>query len=579
MTVATTDKTGPTVPTHAELDARLAALASHAYDWTQLAPRAKADLLQETRRLLGIHAQHIVDLSVIGKGIPPASPWAGEEWLTGPWAIANHLNGYIRTLRALEAGRKPTPVRVRTRPDGQVVARVFPTTLADRVMVNGVTADVWMQHHVTAATLEQHTASGYPDPGHNGQTALVLGGGNVSSIPALDVLYELLAHQRVVLLKMNPVNDYLTEVLRDVFEPLIRAGYVDIVRGDTKAGEHLTQHPLIDKIHITGSARSHDAIVFGPGKAGARRKATDNPRLNKPISSELGGVGPVIVVPGPWSPTEVDFHAENIATMRLHNAGSNCVAAQCVLLPRQWEPGRRLVSQIRRTFTEVPPRTVHYPGAQESLDEVRRHYPDAEVFGEGKRQRILVTALDDTSDPHGFERETFSPALFEVTLPPSDPADFLRAAVDFANRRLMGTLGATILIHPTTRRELGTKFDAALADLRYGAIGVNVWNAVAFLLADATWGAFPGHTLADIQSGIGVVHNSLLFESPEKTVVSGPFAPFPRSIRHRELNLSTRPPWLVTHRRAAEVGREASRFAIDPDLSRLGRIVANGLRP
>src|SRR5260221_3224460 len=51
---------------------------------------------------------------------------------------------------------------------------------------------------------------------------------------------------------------------------------------------------------------------------------------------------------------------------------------------------------------------------------------------------------------------------------------------------------------------------AAVEDLRYGAIGLNVWNAVAFLLAQATWGAYPGHTLDDIQSGIGVVRNSFL---------------------------------------------------------------------
>ncbi|MEU2237490.1 hypothetical protein ABZ585_42055, partial [Streptomyces vietnamensis] len=28
----------------------------------------------------------------------------------------------------------------------------------------------------------------------------------------------------------------------------------------------------------------------------------------------------------------------------------------------------------------------------------------------------------------------------------------------------------------------------------------------------ATWGAYPGHTLDDVQSGIGIVHNALLLD-------------------------------------------------------------------
>ena len=37
----------------------------------------------------------------------------------------------------------------------------------------------------------------------------------------------------------------------------------------------------------------------------------------------------------------------------------------------------------------------------------------------------------------------------------------------------------------------------------------------------ATWGPYPGHTPQDIQSGAGIVRNSLLIENVEKTVAWG----------------------------------------------------------
>ena len=42
-------------------------------------------------------------------------------------------------------------------------------------------------------------------------------------------------------------------------------------------------------------------------------------------------------------------------------------------------------------------------------------------------------------------------------------------------------------------------------------------------LVSPTWGAYPGHTPEDIQSGSGVVHNTWLFDHPEKSVVRAPF--------------------------------------------------------
>jgi aldehyde dehydrogenase (NAD(P)+) len=156
--------------------------------------------------------------------------------------------------------------------------------------------------------------------------------------------------------------------------------------------------------------------------------------------------------------------------------------------------------------------------------------------------------------------------------------DYLERAVDFCNDTLWGTLGANIIIHPTTARVHARALDRAIARLRYGCIGVNAWTGVGFLLAQVSWGAFPGHTIDDIQSGTGVVHNSLLFDRPEKSVVRAPFHPYPRSLAHGRPTLLPTPPWFVTHRRAHAVTERLTRFEADHAGRRLPGIFVAALR-
>ena len=38
--------------------------------------------------------------------------------------------------------------------------------------------------------------------------SLILGAGNVSSIPLLDTIYDMVVNRHCILLKLNPVNEY-----------------------------------------------------------------------------------------------------------------------------------------------------------------------------------------------------------------------------------------------------------------------------------------------------------------------------------------------------------------------------------
>ena len=50
---------------------------------------------------------------------------------------------------------------------------------------------------------------------------------------------------------------------------------------------------------------------------------------------------------------------------------------------------------------------------------------------------------------------------------------------------------------------------------------MNCWSGVGYFLPKLTWGAMPGHTARDIQSGRGLVHNGCLYKRVQRSVLRG----------------------------------------------------------
>ncbi|MFB7614901.1 aldehyde dehydrogenase family protein [Kitasatospora sp. NPDC056181] len=578
MTVATPAGSAPAEPgARPELDALLAELADGERRWAATPLTGRVALLGRVHAAVAAEAQAWVRTASRIKLLADDSPLTGEEWMSGPYALLTSLDALARSLRAVAAGRSPLDgARFGRAPGGRVTVPVLPLTAHDRLLLNGFTAEVWMPPGTDAETVRRRAGLGALDPQRTGGVGLVLGAGNITSIAPLDVLYELIAHNRVVLLKLNPVLGDLEPVYRRALAPLIEYGVLRIVSGGGDVGGYLAHHPGVAHVHITGSLATHDVVAFGPGEEGRARKATGTPLLTKPMTSELGGVSPVIVVPGEWSEADLRYQAEHIATQRLHNSGHNCIATQLVLLGEDWPQRETFLRLLRTALERLPARPAWYPGSAQRLADAAASHPGAEWQGaEGSR---LLVDLGDGRDAATLETtEYFAPVLGVLTLPGTG-ADFLDRAVETANRDLVGTLGANILVDPATLRRLGPAFDDALAALRYGTIAVNAWTALGFLTATAPWGAYPGHTVDDAQSGIGVVHNALLIDGPERTVVRGPFRPFPRSVAGGEWALFPKPPWFVTARSAALTGRRLTRFAARPSWTRMPGVFAAAFR-
>ncbi|MEW2479286.1 aldehyde dehydrogenase family protein [Mycobacterium sp. NPDC049093] len=558
-----------------QIDQALDDLAEGEKTWASLSLAARRGLLDEVRALTVRHATEWVDAAVGIKQLDPASPLVGEEWMSGPYSLVAGLAALSESLTKLEACRSPLDgAEFGYAPGGRTTVKALPLNTFDQLLLSGFSAEVWLQPGIEKAEAIRSAGLAQRDPSRTHGVGAVLGAGNIFSIAPLDTIYELYANNRVVALKLNPITDPLQPVLTKVLAPFIAVGAVRILTGGAEVGTYLVQHKLVDHVHMTGSALTYDAIVFGTGEEGARRKAADEPVLDKEMTAELGGVSPTIVLPGSWSAADIEFQANHVATQRLHNNGYNCVAAQVVVLPKHWAQRDEFIAAIRKAFNDAPARPAYYPGSDVRVAGADTSYPDAQHLG-SRGARVLVV---DPADREALLcTEYFGPVLGVIELDVPDD-QFAEEAVRVANDEFVGTLGVNIIAHPDSIKNMGDKFDRLVEQLRYGTIAINAWTGVGYLTPTATWGAFPGHRRNDIQSGVGVVHNAFLLDRPERTVVRGPFRPAPRSVFRGEWSLSPKPPWFVNNRTAATTGRLLVDFAGAPGWSKLPAIFASALR-
>ena len=285
-----------------------------------------------------------------------------------------------------------------------------------------------------------------------------------------------------------------------------------------------------------------------PGPEQAARRARNEPLLTKPITSELGAVSPVLVVPGPWDERRLAFQAESVAGAVTHNASFNCNAAKLLVTPRGWGLRGRFLDLLMAAMAKAPARRAWYPGAAERYRALTAGRAGLRTSGpapEGTLPWTLLPDLDAASPDVAFTTEPFCALLSETSVGSPDPLEYLEAATAFANDRVWGSLSCTVLVHPATAADptTGPAVERAIRRLRYGSVNVNVWAGYAFAIGSAPWGAFPGHTLRDVGSGIGFVHNTSMLTGIEKCVLRQPAWNLPK------------PVYFPSHRTAQVVGR------------------------
>ena len=553
------------------LDELVGRLAAGSKSWVRLPLAEKTAIARRMHKGYLAIAERAVQASCAAKGIALGTPQEGEEWLAGPYVTIRILRLTIESLEQIARHGTTTIGKVGRTVDGKVSVQVYPMNLIDKLMFGGLTCETVLQAGVDEKQLELNRAGFYKRQGHDGKVALILGAGNVNSIPPTDVITKLFNEGKVCILKMNPVNAYMGPYIEEAFKELIERNFLAVVYGGAEEGSYLCNHAGVDEIHITGSDKTHDLIVWGPpGADRAARMARNQPLLEKEITSELGNVSPVLVVPGPWDEKTLDFQADQIAGQMTNNASFNCNAAKMLITAKGWAQTETLRARILDKAGAVPARKAWYPGAQQrwtGLTEGRTFATRGEKSAD-TLPWTMITGIDSGNpEDRALNTEPFCSILSATEVGSTDPLDYLEKAVAFANDRLWGTLSAAIVVHPATLRDPQVKqaLEQAIAKLRYGAVGVNLWPAFAFALGTTPWGAYPGATLTNIQSGRGFVHNTLMIEDIEKCVLRYPATAFPK------------PPYFPTHKTAHVLGRRVTFFEEAPSLLKLPAVVVAAL--
>jgi len=522
-------------PSKIDIDRNISKLRVNSTEFLNLDESNLVTMLEQTIENIKTISYYWATLSSEKKGILSKSK-EGEEWIGGPFACIYAIQYFIETIQNNDELDKSKY------DDSNKSYKVFPTKNIEKLLFPFLEGEIRFGKNLNFDQINEYRGFANRFEKNDPKITLVLGAGNVSSIPVLDALFHMIAYKSVIYLKLNPVNDYLLPIFTQVFEPFITRGFMIITEGDMEASQYLTQHDGFQQTHLTGSNYTYENIVYGKTLSDKERSLKTYPKVNKkPITSELGNVTPIIVHPGNWSRSEIKHQAKKIVTAKLNNSGFNCIAAQVIVLPKDWKHTEKLKREIKYYLNKIGDTTSYYPGATENLNELIDTNNYEQINKLTCSTPFLVSDLD-LEKQYGNE-EVWSTALYFKEIPYKSYENYATAAIDYVNNELWGNLGVTVLIKNHNRKANKLILKSYVDNLNYGTVAINEWSALGFVIPTLPWGGYPGNKDNDIQSGQGYVHNSLLFESPQKGIVYSKF----------RLSPLIDPPWFVTNKRAHRI--------------------------
>ena len=522
-------------PSKIDIDRNISKLRVNSSEFLKLDKTNLISMLEQTIDNIKSMSYYWATLSSEKKGHLSKSK-EGEEWIGGPFSSIYAIEYFIEYLQNNDG------LDINKFDDLNKSYKVFPTKNIEKLLFPFLEAEVRFGKNLNFDQINKYRGFSNRFENNKPKITLILGAGNVSSIPVLDALFHMIAYKSVIYLKLNPVNDYLYPIFTQIFEPFISRGFMIITKGDMEASEYLTIHDGFQQTHLTGSNYTYENIVYGRTLSEKERSLKTLSKMNKkPITSELGNVTPIIVHPGNWSRSEIKHQAKKIVTAKLNNSGFNCIAAQVIVLPKGWKHTTKLKTDIKRYLRDIGDATSYYPGSIENLNELINSSNYEQINNLTCSTPFLISNLDIEKE-YG-NKEVWSTALFFKEIPYNSYEDFCSNSVDYVNKELWGNLGASVLIKNHKKKKNEHILNSYVENLKYGTVAINEWSALGFVIPSLPWGGYPGNRDNDIQSGQGYVHNSFLFESPQKGIVYSKF----------RLSRLIDPPWFVTNKKAHRI--------------------------
>ena len=531
--------------TKIDIDRKINSLRINSKQFASIQNSELISMFEECIQNIKSVAYYWANVGSDNKGVTD-TPAEGEEWLGGPFASVFGLQYYIDTLKDV---KKPLDESLLNKELNTY--KVFPNNFLEKVFFPFISAEVKFNKNLSFNDIQKYR--GYAMRySHEQNVTLVLGAGNVSCIPLLDVIYHMVTKRSVVYLKLNPVNDYLLPVYEKIFKNFISRGFMVVSKGSLEESEYMVQHKGIDHIHLTGSDETYELIVYGKKLNDNEKKLKFLKKLNPvSFSSELGNVTPIIIHPGKWSTGELKFQARKIVTAKLNNGGFNCISAQVVILPENWKYTDKLIMYIKQYMKKIDNRFSYYPN---SLDLLTKLEKDNNYTRENAETCATPHLTREIKAYSKYETsEVWGTSIYFKKINANNDNDYVKKVVDYCNDTLWGNLGATVLFKKYKSKKNKESINYYINNLKYGTVAINEWSAIGFIIPTLPWGGYPGNKDNNIQSGQDFVHNSLFFESPLNGIVYS---------RFRMSNIID-PLWFVTNKKGKKVFKNLTYFQID----------------
>ncbi len=490
------------------------------------------DTVAALRRSVEANAEDWVAASLVAKGWQHLPHAHAEEWASGPLPVARFL---VRLQQFVDReATQVAPEPGRTADGDTVLAAHRLRGIGDRLTLQPYRTTV----HVARDQEHRRVVA-------DGKRALVLGAGNVTATPILDVLEHTVARGRAVVCKLAPPHATLLPVFERALAPLVQAGRLVFCTGDGELGQRLAHHPDIDAIHLTGATSTWRTLRDDASLAAKERTA------------EVGCCSPVLVLPGVWSQRELRAAAESLAAYVAMNGGATCVAPRVLLTAAAWPQRDAFLRHVRAALAALPARVPFHPGVRAAFAAASMQEPTAAALAP-----TLCAGRSLHDAPFLCGREWFAPVANEWTLPGDSLTQWLDAATDFVRAHCFGALSAYVFAPASELQRDQATIDRAVHRLPHGTIATNTWTGLGYGLGNTPWGVREG-TASDC--GVGFARN-LDGWPVVRTLVQAPLPAWPRS------------PWLPSHAHGTAALRALTRLTLRPTFPRLFTTTWHALR-
>eukprot|EP01059_Diplonema_ambulator_P005884 TRINITY_DN15660_c2_g2_i1.p1 TRINITY_DN15660_c2_g2~~TRINITY_DN15660_c2_g2_i1.p1 ORF type:complete len:559 (+),score=211.55 TRINITY_DN15660_c2_g2_i1:31-1677(+) len=494
---------------------RVEKVAKNAGKWAELDDKKKLQYLKDA----AVRVDKYLD--EWGQACTKVRGYTGKQYLegigynVGPGMTSLHLLGLIRTYESLVSTGKPPAAKARKVGD-QVVLSVYPLSLSEKLVLP-VDVDLWLEPGKEPTQGACRAKTG---------TCGILSAGNYEA--PIDILTKMFVESKVCVYARHANIKDSNCFVEKIFCDLVKDGFLTTVDPGIPNASAVVSHEKIEEVLMTGGCATYDKIVWGDEDAKARGER----RITKTVEAELGAVSPYIIAPSEaWSDKEVDHHAGALVGFKLSNSSAVCASPQLLVVSKNWSKRelfmQKIISKLE-TSLAVP---IFYNGTQERCDAAEKAYSDVVKVNckhneDGCVKPIIIRNLTEADvGSYSMKNEAFAPVLVELVIDAPDVKTFMEKTRDIVNSdNVFGSLSCSVMLHPSVEKELGAEYvNKWLQSMEWGTTAVNNWGALGTFFPTGLWGAFPKHRPEDIQSGMGILGNCLMYDYPQKQVLRSPF--------------------------------------------------------